>query len=99
MKTDREIVRLYRSGLSLERIGRRVGKDHSWVWRRLKALGEPRRSHKEALRGLPRVRRPDVTVEGVRRLRERGWSVRKIAEHFDASYRTVYKRLEACDAS
>lgn len=79
-----EIVLLYKSGMSMDAIGRRFGVSDTTVWARLKAAGVQRRLHG----------RRDFPIEHVISLYKSGVSPVAIGHRFGASAGTVQRRLK-----
>lgn len=88
--TKQEIIDLYTSGYSVNRIWRMIGRGPEYIKPILIEAGvyriNPNNKHRTAYK--------DVDVNEIIKLRQDGWSLRKIAKQMSISRATVQRRLK-----
>lgn len=88
--TKQEIIELYISGYSVNRIWRMIGRGPEYIKPILIEAGvyciNPNNKHRTAYK--------DVDVNEIIKLRQDGWSLRKIAKQMSISRATVQNRLK-----
>lgn len=88
--TKEEIIELYTNGYSVNRIWRMIGRGPEYIKPILIEAGvyriNPNNKHRTAYK--------DVDVNEVIKLRQDGWSLRKIAKYMSISRATVQSRLK-----
>lgn len=88
--TKQEIIELYISGYSVNRIWRMIGRGPEYIKPILIEAGvyriNPNNKHRTAYK--------DVDVNEIIKLRQDGWSLRKIAKQMSVSRATVQSRLK-----
>lgn len=88
--TKEEIIELYTSGYSVNRIWRMIGRGPEYIKPILIEAGVYRIN----LNNKHRTAYKDVDVNEIIKLRQDGWSLRKIAKYMSISRATVQSRLK-----